>query len=120
MERTALAGHTVVVPEIIDYEIRRELIRARKTSGPRRLDELVSGLHYEPLTRARTRIAAQFWADARMGGRQAARDDALDIDMILAAQAHHMASGDNEAIIATTNVRHLVQFSDARLWDEIA
>lgn len=43
-------GYTPVLPEIADYEVRRELIRANKTSGLRRLDVLKSRARYLPLT----------------------------------------------------------------------
>ena len=38
----------VVVPEIADYEIRRELLRARKDQGIARLDVLEGVLEYLP------------------------------------------------------------------------
>ena len=44
------AGHEVYVPEIIDYELRRELLRANKTSSVVRLDALKSSLHFLPIT----------------------------------------------------------------------
>ncbi len=34
------AGISVLIPEIADYEVRRELLRAGRTRGVRRLDEL--------------------------------------------------------------------------------
>jgi len=40
---------------------------------------------------------------------------ALDGDMILAAQAHDVASTREQAVILTTSVRHLEFLSDARL-----
>jgi hypothetical protein len=43
-------GYTVMLPEIADYEVRRELIRAGKTAGIRRLDQLKSQIPYRPLT----------------------------------------------------------------------
>ena len=39
--------------------------------------------------------------------------------MILAAQAVTLASKGDEAVIATTNVRHLTLFAPARVWREI-
>ncbi len=35
------AGAQVVVPEIADYEVRRELIRARRNAGLARLDAFI-------------------------------------------------------------------------------
>jgi hypothetical protein len=39
-----------VLPEIIDYEVRRELIRADKQSGIKRLDQLKAEIIYLPIT----------------------------------------------------------------------
>ncbi len=36
----AAAGDEIVIPEIADYEVRRELLRAGKQKGVERLDEL--------------------------------------------------------------------------------
>ena len=43
-------GERVVVPEIADYEVRRELLRADKMRGVERLDALARLLEYLPLT----------------------------------------------------------------------
>ena len=40
------AGNRVVVPEIADYEVRRELLRAQKKSGRARLDSLCQRREY--------------------------------------------------------------------------
>jgi hypothetical protein len=55
----------VIVPEIADYEVRRELLRAKKERGLARLDALASRLKYLPITTAAMRQAAVFWAEAR-------------------------------------------------------
>jgi hypothetical protein len=60
--------------------------------------------------------AAEFWAEARRRGRPTADPKALDGDVILAAQAALVADEGHEVIIATTNVKHLSQFVDAREW----
>ena len=49
----------VFIPEVADYEVRRELIRAGKAQGLLRLDTLNAALHYEPITTAAMRHAAQ-------------------------------------------------------------
>lgn len=85
----ALVTHDVrvIVPEIADYEVRRELLRAKKERGLARLDALASWLEYLPITTAAIRQAAVFWAQARQQGQPTADDKALDGDVILAAQA---------------------------------
>lgn len=39
-----------MVPEIADYEVRRELIRARRLAGIRKLDALKATTPYLPIT----------------------------------------------------------------------
>lgn len=109
-------GYIVMLPEIADYEVRRELIRAGKTAGIRRLDQLKSQIPYRPLTTEVMLLAAQLWADARNRGKPTADSHALDGDVILAAQAILEVNAGNEVVIATTNVGHLSQFVDAREW----
>jgi predicted nucleic acid-binding protein len=105
-----------MLPEIADYEVRRELLRANKLMGIQRLDELKAILTYRPLTTETMLKAAEFWAEARRRGRPTADPKALDGDVILAAQAVLVADEGNEVIVATTNVEHLSQFVDAREW----
>ena len=107
----------VMIPEIADYEVRRELLRAGKDRGLGRLDALKSLLGYAPITTSVMLKAAEFWATARKLGRQSADDASMDADMILLAQAGAL-DGD-ETVIATTNVRHLALFASARIWREI-
>jgi hypothetical protein len=116
---TVSSGARVIVPEIADYEVRRELLRAGKSAGIGRLDALKDLLGYMPITTHVMLKAAEFWAAARNTGRQSATDASLDADMILAAQAAILAGNGTQAVIATTNVRHLALFASARVWREI-
>jgi hypothetical protein len=68
------SGVEVVIPEIADYEVRRELLRAGKEKGLGRLDALKGMLGYAPITTPVMLKAAQFWASARRMGRQSADD----------------------------------------------
>lgn len=111
-----LKGEIVMLAEIADYEVRRELLRAGKVAGIRRLNALKLRLTYRPLTTDVMLLAAELWADARKRGRPTADPNSLDGDVILAAQAILLESEGNEVIIATTNVAHLSQFIDAREW----
>lgn len=114
------AGVSVLVPEISDYEIRRELLRADRIRGLSRLDRLAEDLGYLPLTTEALRLAARFWADARNQGQPTASDESLDADVILAAQAATLQGDtDDGVVVATTNPRHLSRFVDARLWQDI-
>ena len=117
LHRVAVGGSTVMVPEIADYEVRRELIRAGRTKGIERLDALISEVEYLAITTATMRRAATFWAEARQQGRPTAADPALDGDVILAAQAATL--GRAGTIVTTTNVRHLTRFVPAKLWTDI-
>jgi predicted nucleic acid-binding protein len=111
------AGARVIVPEIADYEVRRELLRAGKSKGVAKLDALARALEYLPLTTAAMRQAALFWAQARQQGRPTASDKAIDGDVILAAQA--VTLGAPAVVIATTNVGHLSRFAPAELWQNV-
>lgn len=115
----AFTGFDIVIPEIADYEVRRELLWAGKHKGINRLDALAGMLRYAPITTPVMLRAAGFWAAARTMGRQSADDASLDADMILAAQSSVLADGGDETLIATTNVRHLALLSPARLWQDI-
>ena len=107
-----------MVPEIADYEVRRELLRARKTQGIDRLDTLIAQVGYLPITTKAMRQAAAYWATARQRGHPTAPDPALDGDVILAAQAATLNQTD--VVVATTNLRHLSRFVQAKLWFNIA
>lgn len=107
----------VLVPEIADYEVRRELWRANKLRGIERLDALGNLLEYLPLTTAAMRQAAMFWAQARQQGQPTAGDKTIDGDMILAGQA--AALEESDLVIATTNVGHLGRFAPAEIWQNV-
>lgn len=119
LESLLAAGVDVWIPEIADYEVRRELLRADKDHGLARLDALQQVLGYLPITTATIRQAAIFWAQARKRGRPTADDKALDGDVILAAQAVLAAGSTHESIVATTNVAHLSLFVQARMWQDL-
>ena len=108
------AGVDVRVPEIADYELRRELVRAGKARSVERLNRLAETPAYLPLTTEAMRMAAEYWARVRLAGQPTAPAEALDGDAILAAQAALLDRKDEGAagvvVIATTNVGHLSRF----------
>jgi predicted nucleic acid-binding protein len=112
------SGSRIIIPEIADYEVRRELLRANKTKGISRLDDLANLIEYLPITTAAMRQAAQLWSQARQQGQPTAGDKTIDGDMVLVAQA--VTLGEPDVVIATTNVGHLSRFIAAELWQNIA
>lgn len=111
-------GADVYIPEIVDYELRRSLLRVDSKNSVAHLEQLESALNYVRISTASMRLAAKLWAEARRTGYPTAPDPALDGDMILAAQTQLV--GKSEAIIATTNVKHLKLFAHAELWTDIS
>lgn len=113
-DRLLTTETVVMIPEIADYEVRRELLRAQRTVGIHRLDQLKEVLPYLPLTTAVILLAAQLWAEARQRGRPTADPKELDCDVILAAQARGVG-----ATVVTENIGHLSLFVEARSWRDI-
>lgn len=113
-------GHRLVLPEIADYEVRRELVRAGLIEGAQRLDELGAGLGFVPVTSTMWRRAAELGADARNLGRPTAPDHALDGDVLLAAQALELSTENKEVVVATTNITHLSRYVAAARWDRLS
>lgn len=115
------AGDLFAAPEVADYEVRRELLRARKTAGLRRLDALCShpGITYLTLSTPTMRLAAEYWARCRALGRPFAADRSLDADVILCAQASLAREAGSDVVVATTNPKHIDLFVDARHWRDV-
>lgn len=111
------AGRRVIVPEIADYEVRRELVRLNNQRALTNLDQLAHTLEYLPLSSVAMRLAAELWAQARNLGQQTAPDPALDCDVIVAAQARSLGV---TIIVATSNPAHLSRFISADDWQNIA
>lgn len=117
LQMLIFSGNRVIIPEIADYEVRRELLRANKLKGIARLDELTQLVEYLPITTTAMRQAALFWAQARQQGQPTAGDKTIDGDVILVDQAVTLNVAD--VVIATTNVGHLSRFVNADLWQNI-
>ena len=108
-------GVRVCVPEIADYEVRRELLRAGLHDSVTALDAFINTLDYLPLNTNVMRQAALFWAQARNAGRTTADRHAVDGDVILAAQALEAGNGER-FVVATTNEGHIGRFVPAKAW----
>ena len=107
------SGTEVIIPEISDYEVRRSLLREGLEPSVRKLDQLKAVLHYSSITTAVMLQAAQFWADCRRRGRPSCSPDALDGDVILAAQARVA-----NAVVVTDNAKHLDELVKVLDWKE--
>ena len=120
LARCLLKGSRAIVPAIVYYELKRELLRANKSVGVARLDAFVTASpgRYLPLSDEALRLAAELWAQARHAGRPTAEISALDIDVIIAAQALTCGLAPADVTVATMNAKHLSQFVSARHWSE--
>ncbi|MEL6161219.1 MAG: nucleic acid-binding protein [Cyanobacteria bacterium J06623_5] len=120
LENLLRRGEKVAIPEIVDYEIRRELIRANFINSLHRLDNFKQTLESIPIETETMLLAAALWADIRKRGRPTADSKALDGDVILAAQARLLKKDFTEVIVATTNLKHLSLLTKADHWQSIS
>lgn len=113
-------GSIVVLPEIVDYELRRnfnlEIARGRTSfrESLDRLNRLREVLTFLPIDSQSMWKAAELWAEARLQHRPTADIKELDGDAILAAQALQV-----KGLVVTDNIGHLRLFVEARTWQEI-
>lgn len=112
----SLSGnYKIFIPEICVYELKRGLLLNKykaKEPGEKalnRLENLITNIEIVKLESADLNIAAQLWADSRAKGLSTAGDEALDADVILAAQAIKM-----NAAVVTENVKHLARYTSAK------
>jgi predicted nucleic acid-binding protein len=117
LSRLVAADVEILVPEIADYEVRREFLRAGLAKSLRRLDALHATLGYLPITTAAMRKAAEFWAEVRRRGRPTAHEKTLDADAILAGQAATLAR--KNVVVASSNPRHISRYVRAQEWNAI-
>ena len=114
LERQLADGVSVIIPEIADYELRRSLLQENLERSIARLDKLKTMLVYLPISPSVMLRAAGLWAEARKRGRPTADPQALDGDVILAAQALSV-----NGRVATENVGHLSLFVEAADWNVV-
>lgn len=105
----------VFIPAIVDFEVRRSLILADRTRSLARLDDLQARATLLPITNADLRLAARLCATSRKQGQSVGDPKELNADVILAAQAMSVP----QAVVATENIGHLGQFTEARPWATI-
>lgn len=119
LNRLVENGARIIIPEIADYEVRRELLRVGNPKAVARMNQLRITFLYDPITTAVMEKAAEFWAASRRRGRPTSHPQSLDGDVILAAHATLLAGPGDKVTVATSNVGHLARFVDARDWTTI-
>lgn len=114
----------VLLPEIADYEERREYLRRGSVRSLSKLDALSETCDYLPLSTQTMRRAAALWAELRQDGKVTADPKEIDGDVILATQVSEAVQGRgfalSDVVVATTNVGHLSWMLRADLWSNIA
>jgi hypothetical protein len=118
-------GVSVLTSNICDYEVRRNLIleslRKPKVNSVDSLDELKNLITFLPISNEVMIEAASLWAEARIQGVPTADNKSLDADIIICAQYKILEQDypGRYIVIATTNVKHLSRFTEAKEWQEI-
>jgi hypothetical protein len=118
-------GVYVVSSDVCDYEVRRSLI-LEKAKNPgldsvNNLDELRDIIDFLKLETKVMFSASQTWVEARQKGRKTADDSSFDVDMIIIAHWRLLKRKypSRYIVIATTNVKHLSEFTEALNWEDI-
>jgi hypothetical protein len=115
------AGNSVRVPAIVYYETLRELERL---NAPAQIGRLRAFCFMDPdrfihLETVHLEEAAKLWGQSRNLGYPTASPQALDGDVILAAQALSLGVALPGLIVATTNPTHVARYVAADMWTNI-
>jgi predicted nucleic acid-binding protein len=119
-------GVYIVTSDICDYEVRRSLhlasLKNPTVNGIENLDELQQVIDFLALTKGVIREASILWAEARSQGIPTADEKNIDADIIIAAQWKILTEEfpGQYIVIATSNVKHLQRFTEAKTWRNIS
>jgi hypothetical protein len=112
--------------QICDFEVRRSMLleshhKPHLNSIPN-LDNLQEIISFLPITSELLKKASSLWADARSQGIPTADNKSLDIDIIICSHWQMLKEEfpARYVVIATTNVKHLSRFSEAKTWRDIS
>ena len=107
------------VPEICDYEIRRNLILENLDKSIRKLNKFRKTDRLIFFNSDTMMIASEIWAEIRKQGNPTENKDNLDGDVILAAQACQLKRYYELVIVLTTNAKDLAKFNylNLKIWD---
>ena len=118
-------GIYVCSSEICDFEVRRSLIlelqKKPHLNSIQNLDQLQEIISFLPITSQLLRKASEIWASARHQGIPTASSKSLDIDIIICSHWQQLKEEfpGCYVVIATTNVKHLGRFAEAKTWQSI-
>ncbi len=113
-DAVANSSRLIYLPEIADYEVRRNFLLEDLSRALERLDGLKNQIIYLPLSTTVIKDAAGLWAEARKRGRPTGDPRELDGDVILAAQTLSVGG-----IVVTDNIGHLAQFVESTTWQDL-
>ncbi|MEM9542736.1 MAG: type II toxin-antitoxin system VapC family toxin [Cyanobacteria bacterium P01_E01_bin.42] len=124
-ERLYGRGTYFVSSELCFYEVKRSLILAVQTgktsAGIKQLEDIEDFIEFFEVDRPVAELAAELWARGRLRGQPTADENNLDIDTIIMAHWQLLSESfpGRKVTIATTNVRHLSLFAEAKEWQDI-
>lgn len=93
-------GDALILSPLVEYEIRRGLIRKGATRAIELFEALKGGFIYQPFDDDTWTTGARLWAEAHRDGRPLP-----DADILIAAQALQQ-----NAVLVTANLRHFTYF----------
>lgn len=114
------AGRRILVPAVAYYEALRELERRGATAQISRLRQFaLNPGRFIPATTPHFEHAARLWGQAHQSGKPTADPQALDADVIIAAQALSLGLPTSDFLVVTTNPNHLGRFVPVDFWANI-
>ncbi|NES81901.1 MAG: type II toxin-antitoxin system VapC family toxin [Moorea sp. SIO2B7] len=115
----------LISPSLCNYEVRRSLILTsmvkNKRQGSSKLDSLHQIIDFLPVSQYIIKKAAQLWAETRSKGQPTADIKNIDVDVIIGATYQLLQSEypGQFIVVATTNVKHISRFTEAKNWQDI-
>jgi predicted nucleic acid-binding protein len=115
------SGATILVADVVAFEVRRELKRRKATAKLARLAMFLQDVGRAEHSAEVWVRAEDLWALVRQDRLPTAPDEALDGDCLLAATAAALGAEGDQVEVATMNVRHFDRFPGvaAREWRSI-
>ncbi|BAY62443.1 hypothetical protein NIES22_25170 [Calothrix brevissima NIES-22] len=124
--RLLAKGVYVCSSQICDFEVRRSMILESQLKPSlnhiANLDQLQERISFLPITSELLKKASVLWATARSQGIPTADNKSLDVDIIICSHWQMLKEEfpGRYVAIATTNVKHLSCFTEAKLWRDIS